>query len=57
MQREVILAGDSLLREMKGPICWPHPSSREVCCCSGALVGDITRKIPGLVRSSDHHPS
>lgn len=57
MQREVILAGDSLLREMKGPICWPHPSSREVCCCSEALVGDITRKIPGLVRSSDHHPS
>lgn len=56
MQRKVIFAGDSLLREIKDPVCGPHSSSKEVYCCSGALVRDIARKLLGLVHSSDHYP-
>ncbi|KAM9663018.1 uncharacterized protein ACIBXB_016421 [Morphnus guianensis] len=55
-KRRVIVVGDSLLRGTEGPICRPDPSHREVCCLSGARVKDITRKLPGLVQTSDYYP-
>jgi len=55
-KRRVIATGDSLLKRTEGPICQSDPSNREVCCLPGAQVRDITRKLPGLVRSSDYYP-
>ena len=54
--RREIVVGDSLLRGMEGPICRPNPTCREVCCLPGAHIRDITRKVPGLVCSSDYCP-
>ena len=54
--RRRIVMGDSLLRGMEGPICRPNPTCREVCCLPGAHIRDITRKVPGLVCSSDYCP-
>jgi len=39
-----------------GPICRPDPTRREVCCLPGACIRDITKKLPGLVHSSDYYP-
>ena len=52
----VIVVSDSFLRGTEGPICTPNPTSREVCCLPGAWVRDITKKLPGLVHSSDYYP-
>ena len=54
--RRGILVGDSLLWGMEGSICSPDPTSRELCCLPGAHIRDITRKVPGLVCSSDYCP-
>jgi len=54
--RRVIVVGCSLLRGMEGPICRHNLTCREVCCLPGACIGDITKKFPGLVRSSDYYP-
>ena len=53
-ERRVIVVGDSLLRGTEGPICWPDPTCREVCCLPGAHIRDIARKVLGLVCSSDY---
>ena len=50
------MVGDSLLWGMEGSICQPDPTCREVCCLPGAHIRDITRKVPGLVCSSDYCP-
>jgi len=55
-ERSVIVVGDSLLRGTEGPICWPDPTCRKVCCLSGARVRDISRKLPGLIHPSDYYP-
>ena len=55
-ERRVIVVGDSLLRGTEGPICWPDPTRREVCCLPGARVRDISRKLPGLIDPSDYYP-
>jgi len=52
----VIMVGDSLLRGTEGPICRPDLSHQEVCCLPEAWVRDVTRKLPGLVRSTDYFP-
>lgn len=54
--RRVIVIGDSLLRGMKGPVCQPDTTCREVCCFPGACVRDISMKLPGLICSSDYYP-
>ncbi|XP_031408827.1 transcription factor SOX-5-like [Meleagris gallopavo] len=53
--RRVVVIGDSLLRGTEGPICWPDPTRREVCCLPGEQVRDISRKLPGLIRPSDYY--
>ena len=50
------MVADSLLWGMEGSICRPDPTCREVCCLPGAHIRDITRKVPGLVCSSDYCP-
>jgi len=55
-KRQVIVVGDSQLRETEGPICRADPPLREVCCLPGAQVKDIARKLPRLVRPSDYYP-
>ena len=50
------MVGNSPLWGMEGPICRPDPTCREVCCLPGAHIRDITRKVPGLVCSSDYCP-
>ena len=52
----VIMVGDSLLRGTEGPICRPDLSHQKVCCHPEAWVRDVTRKLPGLVRSTDYFP-
>ena len=52
----MIVVGDSLLRGTEGPICWPDPTRREVCCLPQARVRDISRKLPGLIQPSDYYP-
>ena len=52
----MIVVGDSLLRGTEGPICWPDPTCRKVCCLPGARVRDISRKLPGLIHPSDYYP-
>ena len=51
--RGVIVVGDSLLR---GCICWPDPTCRDVCCLHGAQVRKISRKFPSLIWPSDYYP-
>ena len=53
-ERRVIVVGDSLLRGTEGPICWPDPTCRKVCCLFGARVRDISRKLPSLIHPSDY---
>jgi len=55
-KRRVIVIGDSFLKVTEDPICRPDPPHREVCCLPEAWVRDITRKLAGLVRSSDYYP-
>ena len=52
----MIVIGDSLLRRAEGPVCWPDPIRREVCCFPGARIRDISRKCPGLIHPSDYYP-
>lgn len=54
--RTVIVIGSSLLRGMEGPVCWPDPTRREVCCLSGVRVRDISRKLPSLIHPSYYYP-
>lgn len=54
--RRGIVVADSLLCGMEGSICRPNPTCREVCCLPGTHIRDITRKVPGLVCSSDYCP-
>ena len=54
--RREIVVRDSLLRGMEGLICSPDLTSMELCCLPGAHIRDITRKVPGLVCSSDYCP-
>ena len=55
-ERRVIVVGDSVLRDTKGPICRPDPYHREVCCLPGARVRDIKKKATALVQPSDYYP-
>lgn len=48
-ERRVVVTGGSLLRGTEGPICWPDPTRREVCCLPGVWVRDISRKPPRLL--------
>ncbi|PKU43543.1 suppression of tumorigenicity 5 [Limosa lapponica baueri] len=55
-KRRVIVVGDSFLRGTECPIWQVDPPHREVCCLPGAWVKDVTRKLLGLVWSSDYYP-
>jgi len=56
--RRIIVVGDSPLKGTEDPIHRhrPNPTCREECCQPGAWVKDITKKLLGLVHSSDYHP-
>ena len=45
-ERRVTVVGGSLLR---GPVCQPDPTHREVCCLPGARVRHISRKLLSLI--------
>ncbi|CAJ0928434.1 unnamed protein product [Ranitomeya imitator] len=55
-QRRVVVVGDSLLRGTEAAICRPDITAREVCCLPGAMIKDVTDKIPKLFSSKDVHP-
>jgi len=55
-KRQVIVVEVSLLKGTEGPNCRADPLVKEVCCLPGALVKDVKRKFPTLVRSSDCPP-
>jgi len=40
---------------MRGSVCWPNSTRREVCCLPGAWISDITSRIPSLVCPSDYY--
>ena len=45
-ERSVIVIGGSLLRGTEGPVCWPDPTRKEVCCLPGAWVRNILENFP-----------
>ncbi|CAJ0940268.1 unnamed protein product [Ranitomeya imitator] len=55
-QRRVVVVGDSLLRGTEAAICRPDITAREVCCLPGAMIKDVTDRIPKLFSSKDVHP-
>ncbi|CAJ0932654.1 unnamed protein product, partial [Ranitomeya imitator] len=55
-QRRVVVVGDSLLRGTEAAICRPDITAREVCCLPGAMIKDVTNRIPKLFNSKDVHP-
>ncbi|CAJ0916575.1 unnamed protein product [Ranitomeya imitator] len=55
-QRRVVVVGDSLLRGTEAAICRPDITAREVCCLPGAMIKDVTDRIPKLFNSKDVHP-
>ncbi|CAJ0944909.1 unnamed protein product [Ranitomeya imitator] len=55
-QRVVVVVGDSLLRGTEAAICRPDITAREVCCLPGAMIKDVTDRIPKLFSSKDVHP-
>ncbi|XP_009459886.1 PREDICTED: cadherin-like protein 26 [Nipponia nippon] len=55
-RRWVIVAGDSLLRDMETPICRPDALPRVVCCLLGARIRHVTERRPSLVQSTDYYP-
>ncbi|CAJ0962937.1 unnamed protein product [Ranitomeya imitator] len=55
-QRRVVVVGDSLLRATEAAICRPDITAREVCCLPGAMIKDVTDRIPKLFSSKDVHP-
>ena len=54
--RRMVVIGNSLLRGTEGPVCWPNPACREVCCLPGAWVRDSSRKLFSLICPSDYYP-
>ncbi|XP_069588568.1 uncharacterized protein [Ranitomeya imitator] len=54
--RRVVVVGDSLLRGTEAAICRPDITAREVCCLPGAMIKDVTDRIPKLFSSKDLHP-
>ncbi|CAJ0944341.1 unnamed protein product, partial [Ranitomeya imitator] len=55
-QRRVVVVGDSLLRGTEAAICRLDITAREVCCLPGAMIKDVTDRIPKLFSSKDVHP-
>ncbi|CAJ0966080.1 unnamed protein product, partial [Ranitomeya imitator] len=55
-QRRVVVLGDSLLRGTEAAFCRPDITAREVCCLPGAMIKDVTDRIPKLFSSKDVHP-
>lgn len=54
-RKRKVVVGNSLLRDTEGPVCWPDPSHREVCCFHGPCFRAVTRKFPALLWPSDLH--
>lgn len=50
-KRQIIVAGDFLLKARKGPKCQTDPLLSGICCLPGAPVKDITRKLPSHVQA------
>lgn len=56
MERRVIVAGNSLLRETEDPIRQPDSICWDMHCLPEALVRVITRELPSLIHPSDYYP-
>lgn len=52
----VLDIGDFSLRSTEVPIFHPDNIKKEVFCLSGACIRDITKRLPGLVKSEGYHP-
>jgi len=45
-----------MLRGTEAPICRLDREARDVCCLLGAKVQDVAKRVPQLVKSTDHYP-